>query len=172
MHGNGKNGNIYLRLSSNVDDLNHDRDQLDSIESAFRLEIQKFETQLNDLIALKAQQVCDWQIRYLFRFIRYRFIFQDEEIKRLRESQRPKPATRNIRLQWSPPSKYICTQEVASQAEIRPESHTISTFTESKYLPKSVEIQQLENVINQRDNRIRYYTYLLSAITGSYFQKW
>nr|CDS33769.1 Centrosomal protein of 63 kDa (Cep63 protein) [Hymenolepis microstoma] len=122
---------VLSELSTKSSEISHCRENLNSIELAFRLEVQKFERQLNELIELKA--------------------LQDKE------RQPPKPATRNIKVQWSPPSQSIITRETSCQIDIKPRTLSTSTLTASKYLkpPESSNIDlDLEEVIHQKNSRI------------------
>ncbi|KAM3172573.1 hypothetical protein ACTXT7_014246 [Hymenolepis weldensis] len=130
------NNDILSLLSAKSIGINHNREHLNSIELAFRLEIQRFERQLNELMALKG--------------------LQDKEIQRLKERQAPKPTTRNIRIQWS--SQSITTRETSNQIDMKPRTHSASTFTDSKYLQLSesdIFVQNLEEEIHQKNSRIR-----------------
>ncbi|VDL19025.1 unnamed protein product [Hymenolepis diminuta] len=131
------NNDILSQLSAKSIEINHNREHLNSIELAFRLEIQRFESQLNELMALKG--------------------LQDKEIQRLKERQPSKPTTRNIRIQWSS-SQSVTTRETSNQVDIRPRTHSTSTLTDSKYLQPSesdVVVQNLEEEIHQKSSRIR-----------------
>ncbi|VDO05326.1 unnamed protein product [Rodentolepis nana] len=128
---------VLSELSTKRSEINQCSEHLNAIELAFRLEVQRFERQLNELVELKAQQ--------------------DKEIKGQKDRQPPKPATRNIKLQWSPPLQSIITRETSCQIDMKPRTLSISTLTDSKYLnppePDMIVIN-LKEVIHQKNSRI------------------
>ncbi|KAM7539794.1 hypothetical protein Aperf_G00000031272 [Anoplocephala perfoliata] len=127
---------LISQLSTKSSEISHSRERLNSIELAFRSQIQKFEGQLNELLCLKR--------------------IQDKEIKILKDKQPPRPATRNIRIQWSPCLPSAIKTEVSIQ--VKPKTQSIYTLTDSKYLGPSesdVIIKNLRDGIIQKDARIR-----------------
>lgn len=84
--------------------------------------------------------------------------FEDKEIKALKEKQPPRPATRSIRIQWSPSLSSDNKREASIQVTLKPETQSIYTLTDSKYLEPlgtDIIIKNLEDEIVQKDAHIR-----------------
>ncbi|KAL5111692.1 hypothetical protein TcWFU_003070 [Taenia crassiceps] len=119
-------------------EINEQRAQLGSLELHFREQIQKVEQQLQEVIALKH--------------------VQDKEIISLRQKENWRPATRNFRLQWSPPKPHIPTNEVSTQVHLKRDVQCASTMTNFRNSDPSkldIIITRLENEIFQKNDRIR-----------------
>lgn len=129
---------IESQVATKTLEINEQRAQLDSLERDFRAQIQKVEQQVQELIASKR--------------------VQDQEILSLRQKENCRPATRNFRLQWSPPKLHITTSEVSTQVHHKPNVHCTSTMTDCKYFGPSksdIIIAKLEDEISQKNDRIR-----------------
>uniref|UniRef100_A0A5K3F622 CEP63 domain-containing protein n=1 Tax=Mesocestoides corti TaxID=53468 RepID=A0A5K3F622_MESCO len=132
---------LKMQLLSKNMEIVDQRDQLNSLELAFRTQIEEIERQLKELVCLKRSQ--------------------DEKILALKRQQTNHRTVRSSRLHCPPSKSMPPTSEVMVQTQISPKTESASTMTNSKYVVSSRAedvVAKLEKDLIMKTNQIRIQT--------------
>ncbi|VDD82122.1 unnamed protein product [Mesocestoides corti] len=128
---------LKMQLLSKNMEIVDQRDQLNSLELAFRTQIEEIERQLKELVCLKRSQ--------------------DEKILALKRQQTNHRTVRSSRLHCPPSKSMPPTSEVMVQTQISPKTESASTMTNSKYVVSSRAedvVAKLEKDLIMKTNQI------------------